>query len=219
MVKTISRRHMAQLFVITLAGAGVGHMLRKSSPVGRDVSANETARALLTDRTFPSRDVGQPTLTFVLFTDYRCPACKLSNAAMEKALQQDDHVRIIYRDWPIFGPASERAARVAIASDRQGIYPLVHARLMNERRTLEENTLRQAIEYTGGSWRQIEADLEAYAADIDRQLDRTQADAFQLGISGTPAYLAGSILLTGAQDEGRFRRLFAAGRQARQGQV
>lgn len=215
MVTTISRRHLAQLLVITLAGAGIGQMLRKTSPLGRDVSSNETAQAVLLDRTSPRRDVEQATLTLVLFTDYRCPACKLANVAMERTLQQDTQIRVIYRDLPIFGAVSERAARVAIASDYQGIYPLVHSRLMNDRRAWDENILVEAVESAGGDWGQIQADLQTYAADIDHQLGRNRDDAFRLSISGTPTYLAGPILLTGAQDEAGFQRLFAAGRDVR----
>lgn len=213
MEQKISRREVAQLLALTLAGAGVWHILRKAAPVGRDVSSNETAQSILQDRTSPSREVEQPTLTLVLFTDYRCPACKLSNAPMESAIEQDGHVRLVYRDWPIFGAMSEWTARVALASDRQSIYPLVHAHLMNERRGLDARVVRQVVENSGGSWTQIKTDLQTYAKDIDYQLDRNRQDAFQLGISGTPTYLAGPILVAGAQDKAAFKRLFAKSRE------
>ena len=213
MEQKISRRELAQLLALTLAGAGVWHILRKEAPIGRDVSSNETAQSILQDKTSPSREVEQPTVTLVLFTDYRCPACKLSNVSMDSALEQDGHVRLIYRDWPIFGAMSEWTARVALASDRQGIYPLVHAHLMNERRGLDARIVREAVENFGGSWTQINADLQTYANDIDHQLDRNRQDAFQLGITGTPTYLAGPILAAGAQDVAAFKRLFAKSRE------
>lgn len=214
MARTISRRQFAQLGVLTLVGLGVGQILRRTAPIGRDVGDKEATRAVLQDGVSPSQEVEQPTLTLVIFTDYRCPACKLANDAMEAALIQDKHVRVIYRDWPIFGPMSERAARVAIASDLQGIYPAVHSQFMRERRALDEGVLRQAIEKSGGDWAQIEADLQTQNEAINRQLERNRQDAFQLGISGTPSYLAGPILVAGAQDQAGFRRLFAAGRGA-----
>ena len=213
MEQKISRREVAQLLAVTLAGAGVWHILRTKSPIGRDVSSNETAQSILQDKASPSREVEQPTVTLVLFTDYRCPACKLSNVSMDSALEQDGHVRLIYRDWPIFGAMSEWTARVALASDRQGIYPLVHAHLMNERRGLDTRVVREAVESSGGSWTQIKTDLQTCANDIDHQLDRNRQDAFQLGITGTPTYLAGPILAAGAQDETAFKRLFAKSRE------
>lgn len=213
MEQQISRRQMAQLFLVTLTAVGVWRVVRETSPVGRDVSSNETAQSILQDGTSPSREVEHPTLTLVVFTDYRCPACKLSNAPMERAIEQDGHVRLVYRDWPIFGPMSEWTARVALASDLQGIYPLVHAHLMNERRGLDAHVVREAIENSGGSWTKIKADLQTYANDIDHQLNSTRQDAFQLGITGTPTYLAGPILTAGAQDEASFKRTFAKSRE------
>lgn len=209
----ISRRQVAQLFALTLAGVGVWHIVRETSPIGRDVSSNETVQSILQDRTSPSREVENPTLTLVVFTDYRCPACKVSNAPMDSAIEQDGHVRLVYRDWPIFGAMSEWTARVALASDRQGIYPLVHARLMNERRGLDARVVREAVENSEGSWSQIEADLRAYAKDIDHQLARNRQDAFQLGMTGTPTYLVGPLLAVGAQDEAWFERTFAKSRE------
>lgn len=217
MEQKISRREAAQLLAVTLAGVGVWHILRQQSPVGRDVRSIETAQFILHDKISPSREVEQPTVTLALFTDYRCPACKLSNISMENAIAQDKHVRLVYKDWPVFGAMSEWAARVAIASDRQNIYPLLHSRLMNERRDLDARVVREAVENSGGNWAQIKADLQTYAKDIDHQLDRNRQDAFQLGVTGTPTYLTGSILVAGAQNEAGFRKIFANSRQVRAG--
>lgn len=214
MVQEITRRDVGQLLVLGLAALGVAQILRKARPIGRDVSTNETAKSLLQDRSSPSLEVERPTLTMVVFTDYKCPACKLANAPMDSAVQDDGHVRLVYRDWPIFGAISEWTARVAIASDRQGIYAKVHRQLMNERRALNESVVREAVEKSEGSWTQIIGDLQRYGEEIDNQLDRNRRDAFQLGISGTPTYIAGPIIVTGAQDEAGFRQVFAAGREA-----
>lgn len=212
MPQTISRRHLGQLLVVAVAGAGVALVLRKRAPIGRDMSSSETAQALIMDKTSPSHEVERPTLTMVVFTDYQCPACKMASVSMDSALLKDGHVRLVYRDWPVFGAMSERAARIAIASDRQGIYAKLHSELMNEKRSLDESVLREAVESTGGSWAQIEHDLQVHLADIEGQLDRNRRDAFQLGISGTPTYIVGPILVTGAQDEAAFTKIFAVGR-------
>ncbi|MEO5937402.1 MAG: DsbA family protein [Sphingomonas sp.] len=209
-----SSRNMASLFIVVLIGLGIGQALQSTAQIGRDVSANPTARAALLDDISPSRVVGTPTLTVVVFTDYQCPACKVADPAMEAAVAKDGHIRLVYRDWPIFGAMSERAARIAIAADRQGIYPKLHRLLMSERRMLDDRILREAVERSGGSWMQIEKDLSAHSDEIDRQLNRNKTDAFALGIAGTPAYLIGPVLVTGAQKEAGFTRAFAEARSA-----
>ena len=210
-MRSFTRKDVLQLLIAVVIGVGVSQLLLRSAPLGRDVGDSPAARAALRDTVSPSLTPADPTLTLVVLTDYQCPACKRANAAMETAVAKDGHVRVIYRDWPIFGPVSERAARVAIAADRQGIYPKVHRLLMEEWRRLDDQVLRDAVEASGGDWARLQADLQN-APDIDRQLARTNADVLALGIRGTPAYLAGSRLVTGALDEAGFEKLFAEGR-------
>lgn len=214
MAEGLSRKQLLQLVVVVLAGWGVSQALQHVAPIGRDVSTNETAQALLQDRSSPTRDVSDPTLTLVVFTDYQCPACKLANPAMDAAIAHDGHVRVVYKDFPIFGALSEQAARVAIAANRQGIYQAVHSRLMDERRQLSEPVMREAVERSRGNWSQIKRDLQLHTAEIQQQLNRTRVNAFSLGIEGTPAYLAGPILVSGALDEDKFAQLFALGRKS-----
>lgn len=206
------RKDLISLLIAVVIGVAVSQLLLRAAPLGRDVGGHPAAQAALRDNISPSTTVDDPTLTLVVFTDYQCPACKRANAAMEAAVAKDGRVRLVYRDWPIFGAVSERAARVAIAADRQGIYPAVHRQLMDEWRRLDDQVLRDAVEGAGGNWDKLQADLRLHAADIDRQLAQTSADALALGIRGTPAYLAGPRLVTGALDEAEFRRLFALGR-------
>ena len=149
-----------------------------------------------------------------MFTDYQCPACRASEGAMQEAAARDGKVRIVYKEWPIFGPRSERAARVALASAYQAIYPAVHHALMTGSRP-DDAMLRETIERAGGDWRQLERDLETHRADIDAELARNRMHAFSLGLEGTPAYLVGPILVKGGLSEAQFLRTIAAAREAK----
>ncbi len=122
-------------------------------------------------------------------------------------------MRIVYKDWPIFGSASERAAEVAVASDSQHIYPLVHDRLMTGD-VGNEDDLKVAVERAGGDWPLLQRYLTTNRTHISEQIGRNRMQAFKLGLKGTPAYLIGPILVRGALKEDEFTRVF---RQARQG--
>lgn len=211
----MTRRELAGLGGIALAGWGIHRLLAGAAPVGTDVGARPLAQALLADRSAPAREIGTPTLTVVTFTDYQCPACKRAHPALEQAAASDGAVRLSYRDWPIFGPRSVRAARVALAAAAQGVYPAVHARLMGEARPLDGAVVRAAVERSGGDWAEVLARLERDGAKIDALLAETARAAFQLGIAGTPAYLIGAILVVGALDEAGFVEAFARAREAR----
>ena len=212
--RPVSPRMLLLLAALIVIGWGVGQVFQRTAPLGRDVGASEIAKAALLPGTRPVREVADATLTLVVFTDYQCPACKRADPEMERALAKDGHVRVVYVDWPVFGPLSERAARVALAADRQGVYPAVHSGLMAEDRPLTDHVLSEVVERAGGDWSRLQRDLVAHGPEIERELGRNRQSAFGLGIPGTPAYLAGPVLIKGALDEAEFRRVFAEGRAA-----
>ncbi|MBN2974000.1 thioredoxin domain-containing protein [Roseomonas aeriglobus] len=102
--------------------------------MGRDVGP--TADLILTGGSSPEHGPADATLRLAVFTDYRCPACRHAFPALEEAVRRDGKIRVIYKDWPIFGPPSERAASVALSCAEQGIYPVVHRQLMADNRTI-----------------------------------------------------------------------------------
>jgi len=210
----LNRRQLFQLSAAVAAGVGVGFVLRRTAPLGRDVSGNEVAQWLLRGRGAPREGPADADVTAVIFTDYQCPACRAAEPQLRMALEDDRNVALIYKDWPIFGPVSRRAARVALAADRQSIYPQVHHALMSERRLLEPAVLREVIERVGGRWDRVEQDLQDYGREIDEMLAQTTREAFSLGIAGTPAFLIGSSLIVGALDRKEFLRAFRAARKA-----
>lgn len=211
-MRSFTRRDLVQLLIAVAIGYGVSQWLLRSVPVGKDVGANAIAQEVSRDMRSPSAGAVDATLTLVVFTDYQCPACKLADPEMNMAVAGDGRVRVVYRDLPIFGPLSERAARVAIAADRQGIYPAVHRRLMAEGRRPDDAVLEEAVRAAGGDWLRLQDDLRAHAAEIDEQIARNRTDAFALGIRGTPGYLAGTRLVIGALDTAGFEKLFAEAR-------
>jgi protein-disulfide isomerase len=121
-------------------------------------------------------------------------------------------VRIVYKEWPIFGAPSERAAQVAIAADAQQIYALVHDKLMTAS-SLHDSDLRRAVELSGGDWPRIQRDLVEHRTLILAELERNRRQAFGLGLRGTPAYLIGPLLVEGALDEREFRQVFSDARR------
>jgi len=139
-------------------------------------------------------------LTIVEYTDYQCPFCKAAHPALQKLLANDKKVRIIYRDWPIFGAQSIAAARVAIASKYQGKHAQVHDALMKTPRPLSDQSIRAAVTKAGADWTRLQADMKKNAAEIDALLERNNEQAESLGLQGTPAFIIGTYLHEGGLD-------------------
>lgn len=207
-------RPLLKLCGLVLLGFAVSYLLRSSRDVGRYVGESPLAMSLLSDRRSPAAAAGAADLTVVVFTDYQCPVCRRTDPAFRQAVVRDGNLRIVYKDWPIFGERSERAAEVALAADRQGLYVPVHQALMRAP-ALDEAALRRTIEAAGGDWRRLEADRVRHAPTIARDLAANAEAAFGLGLEGTPGYLVGPYLIEGALTEDEFRRAFAQARAAR----
>jgi protein-disulfide isomerase len=178
----------------------------------RTVTLTPVIRAVLTDPGSPSAGAAAPDVTIVVFTDYQCPICKATDPALEDLIARDPHVRVVFKDWPIFGAASTAAARAALAADRQGKYLAFHRGLMAAKVRINDAEIRRIGIASGVDWTQLTQVEAAHADELDRQLRRHASQAWSLGLQGTPAYLVGPYLLEGALDE---RRLAQAVRRAR----
>ena len=77
-------------------------------------------------------------VTIVEFFDYRCPYCRAVAPDLAKAVAADGKVRLIYKEFPILGPASTTAAKAALAAVRQGRYLVFHDRLFAFKGNLDD---------------------------------------------------------------------------------
>ncbi|HEY0650480.1 DsbA family protein [Phenylobacterium sp.] len=205
---SLARRPRLALALAVAAGAAVSLWLRWLPEEGRRVTLTPVVAGVLSDPGSPAAGAGRPQVIVVVFTDYQCPICKATDPALDRLLAADPTVRVIWKDWPIRGPQSDLAARTALAAHAQGRYREVHAALMAARGPLTPERIA-AIARTAGA----DPDLSA-TREIDAQLKRHAAQAFGLGLSGTPAYLVGPYLLEGGLDDRRLRHAVEKARRA-----
>lgn len=200
----IPRKHWIALAVMLVGAFALGAWLRLGLPLGSDVSGHVAVSDIADAPGYPSSGPSDADVSLLVFSDYNCPVCRATEPALDAAVKADGRVRVIYRDWPIFGPASIRAARVALAAQYQGIYRPVHDALMRAP-SLDEAELRSAVAHAGGSWAKLEADLKAHGPRIDAMITRSGEDAVRLGLPGTPGFLIGPIRIVGKASEQQFR--------------
>ena len=198
-----------------ILGLAASVALRQMAPARLKVGRTPVVEAVLGDPGSPAVGPATADVTIVLFTDYQCPICRVTDGALDRVRRTDHGVRVIYKDWPILGENSRYAARVALAAHRQGRYVAVHNALMQTRRPLDRAGVRVVATEAGVDWPRVEADLRTHGPAFDAQLARHATQAWSLGIEGTPAYLVGPFLVRGGLSEGALRATIAAGRRTR----
>lgn len=146
-------------------------------------------------------------VTVVEFFDYRCPYCKRVSDSLQTLVQGDPKVRVVFKDFPILGPESLVAAKIALAAQRQGKYQEVHEALMAHKGSFDKDALIEVAANAGADGTRLSADMEDPA--ILGQLQANDALAAKLGITGTPGFLFGNTLVPGAISLDDMKKLVA----------
>ena len=161
-------------------------------------------------------DLGNPTgdLTVVEFFDYQCPYCKKLAPDLAKLVQEDGKIRLVLKDWPIFGDASVLAAKMALASKYQNKYAAAHDALIGANGKRTAAIINDLLAKAGVDVATAASDLQAHEKSIDDLLARNsdQADAF--GFDGTPGFVVGTFRVPGVVEMKVFKMIVADARAA-----
>ena len=176
----------------------------------------ESAKQLASLRTeletpFPGAIIGNPNgkVTLVEFTDFACGYCRQSVADVEALVKENPDLRVVIREFPILSPESGDAARMALAAAQQGKYAAFHHAMY-------------AIGRPGPQT--IEAAARAAGLDLERarkairdprieaEIRRNAEMASQLGFNGTPSWIAGEAIISGAVGKQQLSEAIAAAR-------
>lgn len=162
----------------------------------------------------PSDPVGgnkEGDVTVVEFFDYRCGYCKQFYNALNEVSEEDENVRIVFKELPVLGPTSELAARAAIAASRQNLYQPFHEKLMELEGNFDDKKLFDVAGEVGLDIARLKKDMALRS--VQGILDDTKDLAQNLSITGTPAIIIGSNIIRGAIGKDRLKALIAATRK------
>ena len=133
----------------------------------------------------------RPDVTVVEFFDYACPYCKASNPVIDRLVQEDKGLRVVYRELPILGPDSVTAARLSLAASKAGRFTQFHDTLWDAGRPAAETMA------VASNAARIPAQPSNDPA-IEAELRRNFQLAGQLGATGTPLFVVGNKVMNTA---------------------
>jgi protein-disulfide isomerase len=156
-----------------------------------------------------------PAVTIVEYFDYNCPFCRRITPMLRQVVAAGPRLALIYKDWPVLGPASVYAARCALAARYQGKYLQAHDALLDGPRLTSDAEVQQVLGRAGIDVPRMLSDLARHATAINRVLNRNDDEARALELQGTPGLLIGRTLVPGVVGRTELLRLIAAAREDR----
>lgn len=194
---SLSFRRVSVLICVSLLPALGTADVRGTHPVPAGAIASVVAEPL----EIPPLGAAQADVTLVEYFDYNCPGCRHLDPELRKLLASDPKVRLIRKDWPVFGEASTYAAYCSYAAAREGKYAVAHDALIGSKQDLDtKDDVRQVMRAAGFDMRKIDTDIALHEKEYRAALARNVREAKALSLLGTPGLIVGNQRLDGDAD-------------------
>jgi protein-disulfide isomerase len=204
------------LGMLSIGAIMLGVDTAPGSALGQSDAADDvlTESAVLRDPEIPAAGNPDGDITIVEYFDYNCPYCRKLEPELRQVVQDDGKVKLVYKDWPVLGPVSIAAAKMALATKYQDKYVAAHDALIGSASRLTEPRIRELLGDAGIDVDRASKDLETNARSIDAILARNNDQATAFGFKGTPAFIIGKFRVPGALTMAQFDQAIADARKA-----
>lgn len=178
---------------------------QKYAQIQADKEAADAKTALAENKDKLTSDKGLPIvgnpngkITLIEFFDYNCGYCRKAHEDMLVVQKGNPEVKIVLQPFPILGPDSTAAHIVAAAYNV--LYPTkyaeFHSAILSAPEKADEASVMDIAKQLGGDEAALR--VEMAKAGINEGMNRTYALASALKITGTPTYVIGDEIISGA---------------------
>jgi protein-disulfide isomerase len=205
----LSRRDL--LVGASAMGLGMGAL---STPVRAETEEVLTEALVLRDPAIPVAGNASGNISIVEYFDYQCPYCRKVDPELQQVVHDDGKIRLVWKDWPVLGPMSVTAARMAQASKYQDKFIEAHDALISINSKLTEARIRDALSGAGIDMDRLDRDLASHVSDIEGTLARNNDQASAFEFRGTPSFIVGKFRIPGVLTMAQFTQAIADARKA-----
>jgi protein-disulfide isomerase len=182
-------------------GAGTPAAAATAAPaIDKSAAVKGNAAALFDSPRQVTLGNPQGDVTLVEFFDYNCGYCKRALADTLELLKSDTKLKIVLKEFPILGPGSLEAARVAVAVRMQDSggdkYLAFHQKLLGARGPVNKDQALAAAQELGLDMPRLATDMAS--EEVAKTLEESTNLARSLGLNGTPGYVVGDNVVIGA---------------------
>src|SRR5665213_183241 len=212
-----SRQGPSRRTALGLLGVGVATLGLQAAPTSAFSDTPQesvlTEALVLRDPDIPVAGNVNGDITIVEYFDYQCPYCRKVEPELRQVVQDDGKVRLVLKDWPILGPVSTVAARMALGSKYQGKFLAAHDALIGVNSKLTEPRIRELLAGAGIDVDRLDRDITANDKAIDAILARNNDQASAFGFRGTPSFIVGKFNIPRALSMAEFEMAIADARK------
>jgi protein-disulfide isomerase len=134
----------------------------------------------------------------VEFFDYNCGYCKRAAPTVDRLIDDQDDLKVVFIELPVLGPSSELAAAAALVvqQKRPEKYREFHNAMMAHNGAKDLSVINQIARDL--DIRDISFAVEVKDPEIIAAIEANRVIADKLGIRGTPAFVINDELVPGA---------------------
>ncbi|OUU61127.1 MAG: hypothetical protein CBC22_08400 [Alphaproteobacteria bacterium TMED62] len=144
-------------------------------------------------------------LIIVEFIDYNCGYCKKTLPIISKLMKNFKNIQIVFVDYPILSETSEIAARASLAAHEQKAYFKYHAMLLNNLKSINEDSIYRIARDLGLNIKKFKKDMES--SKIKNNIINNIKLARSLKIRGTPTFIIKDQILPGAYEYDKLEKI------------
>ena len=210
----ISTFVFAGLLVISLFTGGFGISKGITGGTVREIPDIPTGIANVNAKDFVDDDpvLGDKNakVTIVEFSDFQCPFCKRARddaiKQVEEQYVKNGKVKIVYRDFPLTSihPTAQKAAEAAECADDQGKFWEMHDKIFEKQASLSLSNLKQWAAELGLNTNDFNKCLDS--GKHANEVNKDASDAQKAGGQGTPFFIVGEVIVSGAQPFSAFQQ-------------
>jgi protein-disulfide isomerase len=197
-------------FLSIAAGGVVAAVLAPRLGFGQQLTEDEVFR----DPDAPVLGNPKGDVTIVEFFDYQCPYCKKSHPDVESLVTEDGNVRLIMKDWPVFGDVSVFASQAVLGANELGAYKQAMEALMATPASLSEDDVKRLLTSAGLDLSKIAEAVRRNDKKISDLLTRNYNQALAFNFGGTPSFVIGRATSSGVLSKEELRDLIKRARAA-----
>ncbi|PHP27398.1 DsbA family protein [Limimaricola cinnabarinus] len=207
----LTRRTALTGGLLALGGTALWTATRPSAQA-QDGAMHPTIEEVMFDPANPVLGNPEGDVTIVEFFDYQCPYCKSNHPVLKEVVEADGNVRLVMKDWPIFGAPSVRAAQLALGAASLDSYLTANDALMATEGRLDETLIEETLTEAGLDVAALDAAYRENRSTWDGLLTRNSAQAAAFHLRGTPAFIIGTAIYPGAMDKAGLENAVATAR-------